>query len=56
MAEFIVVASVALSLAFVIAWVVRPGLRAWIERPKHTLARHLRAYDDTVVSREGRQP
>ena len=33
--DLIVLASVALAAAFVVAWLVSPGLRAWIERPKH---------------------
>jgi hypothetical protein len=61
MAEVIVLASTALAVAFTVAWALRPGLRAWIERPKHTLARNLRAYedalrDDAAVARDGRRP
>jgi hypothetical protein len=54
MAAVIVVASVVLSVAFTIAWAVRPGLRAWIERPKHVLDRNLRAYDEALAYRDGR--
>ena len=56
MAAVIVIASVVLAVAFTIAWALRPGLRAWVERPKHTLARNLRAYDEGLAQRGGRQP
>ena len=54
MAAVIVVASVVLAVAFTVAWAVRPGLRAWIERPKHTLDRNLRAYDEALAHRDRR--
>ena len=46
----IVTASIALALAFSVAWVLRPGLRARIEHPKHEFQRRLRRYDRTMMS------
>ena len=45
MADIIVVASAAASVAFVIAWVLRPDLRARIERPKYHFLAAVRSYD-----------
>ena len=45
MADVIVVLSTLLSLAFVVAWLAFPGLRAWIERPKYRFQEHLERYD-----------
>jgi hypothetical protein len=44
-ADLIVVLSVLLSLAFVVAWLVFPNLRAWLERPKYGFQEHLQRYD-----------
>jgi hypothetical protein len=43
--DIIVVASAAFTVAFVVAWIVRPDLRAWIERPKHHFQDAVRSYD-----------
>ena len=43
--EIIVWTSVGASLAFVIAWLVRPDLRAWIERPKYHFLSAVQQYD-----------
>lgn len=43
--DLIVSASVLLALAFVAAWAVSPGLRAWIEQPKHRFQDALADYD-----------
>jgi hypothetical protein len=43
--DAIVLASIALTGAFVAAWLVSPGLRAWIERPKHQFQDAVRQYD-----------
>jgi hypothetical protein len=45
MADVIVVLSTLLSLAFVVAWLAFPRLRAWIERPKYHFQEHLERYD-----------
>jgi hypothetical protein len=44
-ANVIVVMSVLLSVAFVAAWLALPGLRAWLERPKHRFQEHVQRYD-----------
>lgn len=43
--DIIVVTSAAASVAFVIAWILRPDLRAWIERPKYHFLDAARRYD-----------
>jgi len=43
--DMIVIASAAASLAFVVAWAVRPDLRAWIERPKYHFLAAAERYD-----------
>jgi hypothetical protein len=43
--DVIVLASLSLALAFVAAWVISPGLRAWIERPKHHFHEAAKEYD-----------
>ena len=44
-ADVIVVLSIVLSAAFVAAWCVLPGFRAWLERPKHRFQEHVQRYD-----------
>jgi hypothetical protein len=43
--DIIVYAAGALTLAFGIAWALRPDLRAWIERPKYQFLENVRRYD-----------
>lgn len=43
--DLIVLSSVAFTLVFVAAWWLRPGLRVWIERPKHQFHDAVRGYD-----------
>jgi hypothetical protein len=43
--DFIVYCAGALTLAFVVAWILRPDLRAWIERPKYQFLENVRRYD-----------
>lgn len=43
--DIIVIVSVMATVAFVLAWAVRPDLRAWIERPKHHFLSAVRQYD-----------
>jgi hypothetical protein len=45
--DLIVLGSAAASLAFVLAWVVRPDLRVWIERPKYEFLAAVQQYDRT---------
>ena len=44
-ANVIVFASLALALVFVAAWIIRPELRTWIERPKYQFQDAVRGYD-----------
>jgi hypothetical protein len=44
-ANLIVFASLALAVVFGVAWVVRPELRAWIERPKYQFQDAVQGYD-----------
>lgn len=41
----IVIAAFVCAAAFVAAWLVRPDLRAWIERPKYRFQANVRSYD-----------
>lgn len=41
----IVWASVAFAVLFIVAWAASPGLRAWIEQPKHRFLEAVRGYD-----------
>lgn len=43
--DIIVGASVVATLAFVVAWAVRPDLRNWIERPKYHFLTAVQRYD-----------
>jgi hypothetical protein len=49
--DLIVLASVALTVAFVVAWLVSPALRAWIERPKHRFHEAVEGYDQAQGDR-----
>ena len=42
----IVIVSVVLAVAFVIAWLVKPALRRRVEDPKHLFADQVRQYDE----------
>ncbi len=44
-ADIIVISSIVFGVAFFGAWLVRPDLRAWIERPKYRFQANLRQYD-----------
>jgi hypothetical protein len=43
--DLIVLASVLFTAAFVIAWLLSPALRSWVERPKHRFHDRSRDYD-----------
>jgi len=49
--DAIVLSSIVLTGAFVVAWLVFPGLRAWIERPKHQFQDAVRRYDGAQRAR-----
>jgi hypothetical protein len=44
-AGVIVAGSLLFATAFLVAWWFSPGLRAWIEEPKHRFQANLRQYD-----------
>ena len=43
--DMIVFGSVGLAVAFVVAWIARPELRAWLERPKYQFQNAVQGYD-----------
>ena len=45
MADVIVLASLSFAAAFVLVWLLRPDLRAWLEQPKHRFQDATRRYD-----------
>lgn len=47
----IVFASVGFALAFFVAWLVRPGLRARIERPKYRFQENVKNYGNNRSAR-----
>lgn len=44
-ATAIVIGSIVFAAAFILAWLARPDLRAWIEQPKHRFQANVRQYD-----------
>ena len=51
----IVVASLVLGVAFVLAWCCSPGLRRWVERPKYRLLENVRQYDRARAGETGKR-
>ena len=45
MMDAIVLTAMVCAAVFVVAWLVRPDLRAWIERPKYRFQANVRSYD-----------
>ena len=45
MIDAIVLAAIVCAVAFTAAWLLRPDLRAWIERPKYRFQANVRTYD-----------
>jgi hypothetical protein len=43
--DAIVLAAVLFAVVFFVAWLVRPDLRAWIERPKYRFQADVQNYD-----------
>jgi hypothetical protein len=50
-ATLIVLGTIVFGVAFLVAWLVRRDVRAWLERPKHRFQDHVRRYDRAVNSR-----
>ena len=55
MGDIIVWASAALAAVFFLAWLLHPGLRAFIERPKHRFQDDVREYDRRRVREHHRK-
>jgi hypothetical protein len=53
MAAVIVVGSIAAAAALVLAWLLWPDLRAWMEQPKTRFQDDARRYDQVVRGRRG---
>jgi hypothetical protein len=49
--DVIVLAVLVFTVVFVIAWLVSPALRAWIERPKYRFMRNVEAHDRQLNQR-----
>jgi hypothetical protein len=45
MMDAIVLTAIVCATAFLVAWLLRPDLRAWIERPKYRFQANVRSYD-----------
>lgn len=45
MMDAIVLAAMVCAAVFIVAWLLRPDLRAWIERPKYRFQANVRSYD-----------
>ena len=45
MENVVVFSSIAIAVVFVAAWMLRPDLRAWIEKPKYRFQRNVQSYD-----------
>ena len=45
MIDAIVLAAMLAAAVFTASWLLRPGLRAWIERPKYRFQANVRTYD-----------
>jgi hypothetical protein len=45
MIDAIVFTAIVCAVVFVVAWLLRPDLRAWIERPKYRFQASVRSYD-----------
>jgi hypothetical protein len=51
MAAIIVIGSIVLGAALVLAWLLRPDMRAWMEEPKRRFQDDARRYDRDVGGR-----
>ena len=52
MMDAIVLAAIVCAAVFVAAWLFRPDLRAWIERPKYRFQANVRSYDQAQSALE----
>ncbi len=54
MVDAIVFLSIGFGAAFFVVWLVRPELRAWIERPKYRFQQNVQSYD--LAQQGGKNP
>jgi len=52
MMDAIVLTAVICAAVFIVAWLLRPDLRAWIERPKYRFQANVRSYDQAQSATE----
>jgi hypothetical protein len=52
MMDAIVLAAIVCAAVFTAAWLLRPELRAWIERPKYRFQANVRSYDQAQSALE----
>ncbi len=55
MTDAIVFSSIVFVLGFFVAWLVRPELRAWIEKPKYRFQANVQSYDQEQKARRGKE-
>jgi hypothetical protein len=48
-ASLIVLGSIVSGVVFVLAWILRPEVRTWLERPKYRFQEDVRRYDREAV-------
>jgi hypothetical protein len=53
MEDLIVIAAAVFAVVFFLAWLARPDLRAWIERPKYGFQRNVQSYDQAKGQERG---
>ncbi len=53
MIDLIVLIAFLAAAVFTAAWFFRPGLRAWIERPKYRFQANVRTYDQAQSQKGG---
>ncbi len=51
--DLIVFSALAFALVFLVAWLLSPRLRAWIEKPKHRFQANVQDYE-RMLKRGGR--
>ena len=55
--DVIVFSAIVFAVAFFAAWLARPDLRAWIERPKYRFQANVQSYDSAAAPvRKGVNP
>ena len=43
--NIVVFSAIGFAVVFFVAWLIRPDLRAWIERPKYKFQANVQSYD-----------